>query len=97
MSIPILTPLDSPIFDEDVLTEMSEHVDDDVACLVHGCEAAATVRLVFRCCGASGPLCKEHLEVKRFLVAMNPFLVCGYCGRKFLFPGFEQVFRVVTL
>lgn len=50
MSVPLLTPLESAIFDEDVIADLEAHFDDDLACTVDDCGKAASVTVAMRCC-----------------------------------------------
>lgn len=63
MSLPVLTPLDTPIFDEDVIAELEEHFDDTPTC--KHCEESALVRPRMKCCGASTLWCVWHRAEKR--------------------------------
>ncbi|MBN9176097.1 MAG: hypothetical protein J0I43_01825 [Microbacterium sp.] len=81
MSVPLLTPLDSPIFDEDVIAGLDEHFDEVPRCEApKGCDKPATHRLVIVCpcrrwsrCG-----CTVHVATSLgYLATMSPR--CGLC------------------
>ncbi|ALJ20395.1 hypothetical protein [Microbacterium sp. No. 7] len=76
MSAPLLTPLDSPIFDDDVISEMEEHLNDAAACETDECVRGAEVRAVARCCGRTTLLCTEHLHLARRSVEATLALCC---------------------
>lgn len=107
MSTPLLTPLESAIFDEDVIADLEAHFDDDLACTVDDCGKAASVTVAMRCCSTrTWVVCDEHLEVGRRQAerALASMLFrgrrpkCVGCGHRFARGAvFEDVYRVVEL
>lgn len=97
MSAPLLTPLDTPIFDEDVLGHIEEHADDAPTC--DACERPAAVRFVHRCCGVAELVCAPHLEAcERWLEQRSRTVHCTICKEQFLPPvSVEKVAKVVPL
>lgn len=104
MSTPTLTPLETPIFDDDVIASMEEHADDEVSCDMPDCDAPAHVLALTRCCRSEDRLCERHYWAGRKAVeemaALSSFLGCAIqcrlCGH--VFPGgavFDDLFRVV--
>jgi hypothetical protein len=66
---PLLTPLDSPIFDEDVIAVIEDHLDDEVACEApRSCTDVAVARFVVLCtCRKSRLGCARHIaQTKRW-------------------------------
>lgn len=90
------------LFEEEILREISEHIDDVIGCLRDGCETPAAWRITTRCCGRGAFLCSGHLADSR-----------EHCARAFSFSGvaecadchavrptpctYEDIFRVVPL
>jgi len=101
MSTPVLTPLDTPIFDDDVIADMETRYDGEVAC-EHpwGCELHAVMLIRMRCCGASHMFCLLHglhtVEEMRFYLRASIEPYCVHCNRIFRrCTPLEQVARVV--
>lgn len=84
MSAPLLTPLDTPIFDDDVIAEMEEHADDVPQCICWmgaPCPAIATHSASCNACtGLIGLVCATHamavVEDRRVAVHAS----CGSSG-----------------
>jgi hypothetical protein len=95
VSAPLLTPLDSPVFDDDVIAGMEERFDDPVTC--RGCERSAVAVARMRCCGTSGPICGEHLDRSRRMLGRHPAIQCGFCKADISGRTFEQVVDLVPL
>jgi hypothetical protein len=85
VTIPVLTPLDSPIFDDDVVADLEANQADEVAC--ETCSEAAEVRIVLRCCRTHvlfGPRCHAiALQSVARDIAFGLLLVCEECGHEF--------------
>jgi hypothetical protein len=95
MSAPLLTPLDSPIFDEDVITEMEDHSDEEVMCM--RADAAAIAQLLTTCCSAGYLVCEGHLQKSRETIQRSMSVRCKTCRHECLWPTFDDVYRVVPL
>jgi hypothetical protein len=89
LSIPdrTLTPLDSPIFDDDVLAEMEGHVDEVIPC--GGCGDRAAWRVEMRCCHADGFVCSKCRARMRGNALLQEILrgsranKCVHCDHEF--------------
>jgi hypothetical protein len=81
MTAPMLTPLDSAIFDDDVVGEMEEHFHEDVACTIAGCGQEAAWRVTLVCCALSNVICSTHLEnwASRVRAQTGQEAVCNKC------------------
>lgn len=102
MSAPVLTPADSAIFDEDVITEMEEHLDEPIACGIETCEKEAAWRVSLRCCGDSTFMCTPHYFVTRSRLEWQLIWAgtaqCAACGAVFARPlSYDLIVRVVPL
>ncbi|MDQ1206183.1 hypothetical protein QE377_002542 [Microbacterium sp. SORGH_AS 862] len=95
MSIPTLTPLETPIFDDDVIAEMEQHVDEVLACC--RCVAEATSICITTCCKAQFPICPPHLAGARAGFVRPRVLRCATCREVHLFVSFDDTYRVVDL
>lgn len=99
MPAPLLTPLDTPIFDDDVIAEMEQHLDDVPPCIA--CAQTATIRATMLCCGDAAFYCTRCFV--RWLLRFNTVsalakIYCGNCGQDFGYrPKPSSVFRVVSL
>lgn len=85
------------IHDDEAFTEIVGRFDDKVQCCASRCEEEASVVLVFRCCGESGPICDGHLERHRREIPQLPVVTCAYCRRRHVAPTFDGIFDVVQL
>lgn len=100
MSTPLLTPVESPIFDDLVIAELEEHFDEDVPCHVSS-EHAAEVSVQCRGCGSGVAVCDEHAERIRHDVdeaiaaSALGFVVCQRC--KAMGFSFDEIAAVVPL
>tara|TARA_B100000378_G_C18010278_1_gene400381 strand:+ start:153 stop:458 length:306 start_codon:yes stop_codon:yes gene_type:complete len=86
VSTPLLTPLDTPIFDEDVITDIEGRVEDDLNCQHPGCTNAADVRVVMRCCRRYGLVCstcRDDTEARVEMASAFTEVCCGDCGHEF--------------
>lgn len=86
MSAPLLTPLDTPIFDEDVITDLEGRVEDDLNCQHGGCTNAADLRAVMRCCRRYGLMCttcRDDSEARVEFAAAFTEICCGHCEHEF--------------
>lgn len=101
MTVPLLTPLDTPIFDEDVIAEIEEHLDDVVPCVGPTCEAPAWWQVIMVCCGAAFPMCDEHRARHRtratFILAIHAGTFCKVCKVSLSGFSYDDAFRVVPL
>lgn len=108
MSAPVLSPAEQAeatrfgIHDEEILRDIEERLDDDLRCTVGECEAAATVRVLHRCCAHMHLVCDPHLARARRGWALNTAFVartrCEFCGALTSMPRtFNEMFRVVPL
>jgi|GEM_PF-2318981 len=103
MSLPLLTPLDTPIFDEDVIAEMEEHFDDVVPCLPDDCGEPAVLLLANRCCSAGITVCARHYARCRawwavFVLLHRHSMTCISCGHVCTAgTPFEEAFKEVPL
>lgn len=101
MSTPLLTPLESAIFDEDVIAEMEKHIDDAVPCIAPNCTHPAWWRLTLSCCGSSFPMCDAH--VKRHKARASEVLAtyagtfCRVCRSSLSGKSYDEAFTVVLL
>ena len=95
MSAPLLSPVDTPIYDDMIVEDMQERFDDEVMCKMG--DMPASSRLVMRCCGNSAVLCDEHVARERLAVALMIRGRCKHCRRYFPAPVFDDVYRVVPL
>lgn len=81
----MLTPLDSPIFDDEVIADLEAHQQDETSC--DTCSEAADVRIVLRCCRTFvlfGPRCHAiALESVARDIAVGLLLTCEECGHEF--------------
>jgi hypothetical protein len=97
----MLTPLDSAIFDDDVVEEMESRFDEVLPC--KRCSTEAKVLLITRCCKLRGVLCEVHAKEYRAeceIVLKRSFggVRCPHCENRFEnFAQFEDVVRVVEL
>jgi uncharacterized protein with PIN domain len=100
MSTPLLTPAQTPIFDDLVISELEEHFDDEVPCVVSA-EHAAEVRVQCRGCGTGVLACTGHAEkmradVERMIAAsLLGFVACSRCKR--FGWSFDEIAKVVPL
>lgn len=98
---PTLTPLDTPVFDEDVIADMEKRLDTPPSCEARErCERPATVVLRHRCCGLSELVCGPCLAESREHVATHPTAVfwCLVCRVQFAPPvSFDDMIAVVPL
>lgn len=90
----------SPVADD--LTILEQHWDDEIPCLGKTCESAATVRVIIRCCGATGFYCPRHflrvISVVERHMATPKGAQCRGCGA--VWPRgtrFDDAFRTVPL
>lgn len=59
----MLTPLDTPIFDDDIVEEMDARVPLD--CAFPDCQIEASVRVQIRCCDRGSYYCESHHAQER--------------------------------
>jgi len=101
MSAPILTPRETPIFDDDVIAEMSAHLHEDVPCMQAGCPMPADWQLIARCCGDRRFICSDHLASAAANwdeVLGRDAARCASCEHLYGHGvSFGDVFRVVVL
>jgi len=92
MSAPVLTPLETPIFDDDVIADLEEHIGDEVMCeRPAGCDRPAVARMVvLRGCPKVRAGCQEHIDTSRAWLDAN-LMRCRRCDR------FVTGYRVVPL
>lgn len=97
--IPMLTPVETPIFDDLVVEELEKHWDDTVQC--EACETAASSRVSHRCCNFGIRVCDHHLHIVEKNAAercaAHPHLKCVRCGREFIHPTPDDLFNVSPL
>lgn len=96
MTAPLLTPVDTAIFDEDVIRDLEEHQDDVLPCRASDCsgkcEREATHVLVCRACNRQASyVCGPHGVVAASSSAPATHTVCGIRG------PFRELVRVVPL
>jgi hypothetical protein len=98
VSVPLLTPADTQIFDGDVLRELD--LDEEISCL--HVDAAAVCRVSMRCCSTAVFFCMAHLE--RWLASTAIQMLrpghpkCTTCGHRFpVGASLDEVVRVVDL
>lgn len=95
MTAPLLTPLETPIFDEDVIKEMEGNLDEVIPCGI--CDAQAFIRVSMRCCGDPAMWCRPHWAIWRTNLLMNLAVAawsrCTTCGHTF--PAGSRVPDVV--
>jgi hypothetical protein len=102
MSAPVLTPTESAIFDEDVLTEIEERLDEPIDCVVDDCGREAAWRVSLRCCGDSAFFCHGHYFLTRARMELQLMGAatahCVTCGHVFVRPlSYDLIARVVPL
>ncbi len=88
MSVPLLTPADTAIFDEDVLERMN--LDERPVCDNPECHAAAVAWISMRCCNALSLTCALHLVemmklLTQWLLDPHEVVTCRRCQHGF--PG----------
>lgn len=85
MTAPLLTPLESAIFDEDVIAEMEGNLDDTIQ--RERCESVATLHVTIRCCGESALWCGAHWDRWRYRLLdglmRGAVPICGACKHRF--------------
>lgn len=96
---PTLGPLESAIFDEDVITDLEEHFGDDVVCTA--CGKPAEVHASIVCCGDHAEWCGDCLLNIRIRVnvgiGLGRGLRCGSCTKVSYPHEFEDLINVVPL
>ncbi|WP_336642310.1 hypothetical protein [Microbacterium sp. MMO-56] len=99
MTVPVLTPLDSPIFDDDVIAEIESRLEEVPPCVV--CAATAELRIEMRCCNEDALLCKPCFQrwCAQVAVASVRFnLTCAHCGADlWRYCDLANLVRVVRL
>lgn len=83
MSVPLLSPVDTPIYDDLIVEDMQERFGDVVSCEApKGCDREAAARLVVVCpcqrwsrCG-----CDEHVTASVNYLSAG-VARCGKCAR----------------
>lgn len=104
MSVPTLTPAETAIFDDDVIEDLEEHYDDDLTCVVDGCDAPAEVAATARCCNHTDLICERHYWAGRRAIEAHAVIcllahvqfVCIRCRHKFPYAStFDDMVRVV--
>ena len=97
--IPMLTPVETPIFDDQLVEELEKHWEDELQC--EACETVASSRVSHRCCNFGIRVCDHHLHIVEKNVAercaANARLKCVKCGREFTNPAPDDLFKVVPL
>lgn len=95
VSTPTLTPLDTPIFDDDIITEVEKRIDEPVTC--RGCDRVAVAIARLKCCGTSGLICEWHIERARLSIADCPDVECAYCAADISRRTFDEIVALVPL
>lgn len=82
MSVPELTPVETPIFDDMVIERLEEHFDDEIPCeATDECDSPAEVRATILCqCNTNSKLlCFRHLNTLAMRFALGLKSTCGIC------------------
>lgn len=100
MSAPLLSPVDTPIYDDLIIEQLNDRFEDEVSCV--DCEMTAEWRLTMRCCGDSAMLCGSHRDsVRQWSAAgeLKPHRkVCTHCKHRFpVGATFDDAVREVRL
>jgi hypothetical protein len=90
------------VFDEDVLREMEQHLDEVIGCVRDECGEVAAWKVATRCCGGGAFLCAEHYtrtrrDLGRAFASVGT-AECGDCHEVTPTPAtFDDIFRSVPL
>lgn len=97
--LPTLTPLETPIFDDDIISEMEETFSR--VCRMPECDRPSVVRIIIRCCGAHASYCAECAAVLRRNRAVMLAVAttrCATCGHSFAVgTDYSAVYEEVQL
>lgn len=98
--LPMLTPADTPIFDEFVIADFEKHWDEELCCAM--CEVPPVVDVCMTCCPFHAALCATHLQTTRAATHIQAVATngvrCKTCYHDF--PGvrtLDEVAKVVPL
>lgn len=83
MSAPVLTPLETPIWDDDIVEEMDARVP--LVCAMPDCGGEAVVLLAIRCCGADAYYCEPcfaQVRRDRSILLSIARTRCNSCGHR---------------
>lgn len=97
MSIPLLTPFDTALWDDELIADLESR--DVLSCDICTREACAVVTI--RCGCQQERYCARHYRkwerrIRRFMRNAD-LLICGVCQQVWAFPTLEDVFKVVIL
>lgn len=93
MTAPTLTPLDTPLFDDDVIADLEEHIGDSPSCEApKGCDEVAVARFVVVCpCRKVRLGCAPHIDSTSRWFDQSGTIRCQSCG------GLVETYRVIPL
>lgn len=82
--LPALTPLETPIFDDEIISYLEEILSS--VCRMPNCDRRPAVRIAIRCCGANASYCAEcaaGLRQTRAIMLAKAATRCATCGHSF--------------
>ena len=94
-TVPMLTPADTAIWDDDVIADLEKRFDDEIPCTA--CGKPASHLLICRGgCGTRSNVCPRCLALARAIAEVKRLScqVCGYLAQR---PGVDAMWKVVPL
>lgn len=105
MTVPLLTPADTPIFDDLVIGDLEKHWEETLRCEFD--DAEAEWQLTWRCCSKISVVCDVHYKTHRRQVRVTQaaakaggmtWLRCPHCNGLLPLHGrYEDFLQAVQL